>query len=163
MQNVIKLSQDDIITAIDFYLEEQGQAADVGTISFAFDGEGRVQATLEGTQSGLAEQFRAFAGGGIAAAIAQRDTVDAFGGQEIKKGEPCLWIQDEGITATHPVKWPEEFKKRYPFTDEQLAFLAKKLEKSGASTEASTAASILGGDDDGPVDRSSALEQGLEK
>lgn len=161
MQNVMKLSQDDIITAIGFYLEAQGASADVGTISFAFDGKGEVLATLEGEMAEEEVDDDALHSD-IAVARAQRDTTDMFTRQPILKGAPCLWIEGEGITAIHPVEWPESFKKEYPLTKEQLAYLGKKLRKSGAS-EASTAADILGGDDEGPLDRSSALEQGLDR
>ena len=167
MQNVIKLSQDDLINAIGLFLEGQGASGDLSTVSFAFDGSGEVLATLERALDDDEVEADGFDHATVALAKAQREAVDSFSGQKIPKGSPCLWIQDVGITVVHPVEWPKEAKKKYPFTRGQLTYLSRKLGKSGApkasSTEASTAADILGGGDAGPLDRSSALGDGLNK
>ena len=124
MKNVIELGQDEIISAIGFYLDSRGASANVGTIKFAFDGKGEVLATLEGERAEPGE-FDDDEDGGIGhetvhTATTQRETVDCFSKEAILEGVQCLWIQAIGITVVHPVEWPEDVRKDHFLTEMQL-------------------------------------------
>jgi hypothetical protein len=171
-EHIMKLSHDDIITAIGFFLEAQGASADVGTLEFKIGPEG-LYAELEGEPAeeeaepappveeaepappveclshaqmlSLVDQLnvgKTFA----SVARASRECADTFTGDAIVHGEELVWIEGVGVTRAPLEKWPAELREKL------------KLEPS----EGQTAADVLGGGG-GVLDRSAALSSGIRK
>lgn len=128
-KNIIKLNQDEIVMAIDFYLKANGARGDVGTLEFAFNGDGEVLATLDGDcpeEEEALEDHRTptdLCHEKVYLAKAQRDTVDVLSTENIPAGTRCVWIADVGITVVPPSEWP-----RRPF-DVDIEFCGDQIEK----------------------------------
>lgn len=168
-QPTIKLTQDDVVEAIGFFLEAKGADADVGTIKFKMT-RGRLSAVLEGQlaeedgdAAGVAPESESqhLSGAEVlelcvrldqtnlcgAAARTARETFDVFTNEEIPRGVDVLWIEGVGITRAPLERWWPDIRA--------------KLKPAPPDTEAQAAADILGGGDDGPIDRGEALGKAL--
>lgn len=166
---MIELDHDEIITAIGYYLEAAGASADLGTVKLEIGARGLV-ARMEGERAetdddasdargsdhlshdqmlGLCDRLET-AKVHASPARSQMVAVDSFSGEELQQGEELLWISGYGVTRAPLEKWPDELRKKLG--------LEEKPE-----SEAQTAADILGGGDEGPIDRGDALSAGLKK
>lgn len=97
----------------------------------------------------------------VAAAVAQRDTIDVFTGEEIPKGSMCLWIADQGVTVTHPSEWPEDVREKTGVDVDDPGFDDFRVESRGVPAPSNAAADILGGDG-GVMSRGDALGEAVE-
>jgi hypothetical protein len=171
---MIDLTHDDIIAAIGFYLEARGASADLGTIEFTV-GAGGLSAKLDGelaeveeardevvatpAEGAVVEEVLAeeemlsiidrINGAGMQAAFAraQRVSRDSFTGEELPRHASLIWIEGVGVTRAPLEKWPSDLREKLGI-------------KKGS--EARTAADILGGGGDGPIDRLDALSRGMK-
>lgn len=143
---MIELTYDDILAAIDYYLESRGASHDIGTLEFRVGTDGLLTAELGGD---LAEEEdeKGWPEAAILApdllheleqvarATAQRDTVDVFTGEPVRKGSPCLWIAGKGVTAVHPSRWPHGYADEFEMTESRLETIGRHLGVSSARTE----------------------------
>lgn len=155
MEKAIKLSQEEIATAVGMYLESLGTPADIETLEFALKGNGELLATLKGRRvSGPGARFDQ-----VWLGVCSRPNLkDLVTGNVLELGAPSLCLSETEHTIVHPLEWTEELRGQFTFAPGAMEEIRRWLE---ARTEASAAADILGGDDEGPMDRGAALEEGL--
>lgn len=158
---MIELSNDDIIEAIGFYLEARGASADLGTLVFhiqidGMDGHATVNAQLEGELE-EADQPQVYSPGQrpgerlaphlkhskMAAALVQKDSVDAFTNEALPRGTEVIWFEGLGITAALPGKWPEKVRNEFDLSQADVRSIIQWL---NTSQEQQAAADVLGGD-----------------